>query len=94
MKALREAGLRLLRLVLRPLDLGQRLGAGIQLDRLAQRFHPDPGGLAACLGLQVLKSCGDRVERGDAAVVAGVRLLQPLGQIADRPFALDHHPRQ
>ena len=62
-----------------------------QVDRLAQRLHPDPGGLAAGLRLQLLEPRRDGVERGDAAVVAGVRLLEALGEVADRPLAFHHH---
>ena len=44
-------------------DLGQRLHPAAYLDRLAQRFHPDPGRLAAGLGIHLLEPRGDRVER-------------------------------
>ena len=76
------------------LGVVQLLHALADLDRLAQRFHPDPGGLAARLRLQFLQPRRDGVERGDAAVVDGVRLLEALGEVADRPLAFDHHRRQ
>ena len=58
------------------LRLGELLRPAADLDRLAQRFHPDPRRLAAGLRLDLLEPGGDRVERGDAAVVALVGLLQ------------------
>ena len=72
--------------------LGQLLHPAAHLDRLAQRLHPDPRRLAAGLRLDLLQSRRDRLQRGDAAVVALVRLAQPLGEAADLALALDHHP--
>src|SRR5881394_4408942 len=73
---------------------GQVLRAATHLDSLAQRFHPDPGRLSACLLLDLLQALRDRLQRGDAALVAFVRLAETLAQAADLSLALDHHPRK
>jgi hypothetical protein len=64
------------------------------LDRLTQGFHPDPGRLAARLGLQFLEPRGNCVKGGDAAVMALIRLAQALTEDADLPLSLEHHPRE
>jgi len=52
------------------------------------------GSLTARLRLNLAELRGDGLERGDAALVAFVGLLQPLLEAADLALALDHHRRE
>src|SRR6187551_681589 len=76
------------------MHLAQLLRTTAYLDRLAQRLHSDPRRLPTRLRLDLLQALGNGVERGDAAVVALVRLLQLSAQAADLALALDNHSRK